>query len=241
MSAGSMRSSMVLAVLAACLASVACADEHGTSQRAIAVSGHGEASGRPDQASVNAGVQTMAATVVEASRENQAAIERIMQALEAEGIDEEDIQTSNYSIWPEQRHDPERTPEVRIVGYHVSNVVNVTVKDIDRVGRVLAAVTNAGANSIHGINFGVADTAELEERARAAAMADARRRAESLAELAGVELGDVLTISMVQGGGQPVPMMGGGRMAMAEAAPAPGISPGQLSVSVQVQVSWAIR
>ena len=232
--------SALLLVLVLGLPGCAEAEPPAGAVRSISVTGQGEASGRPDQAQVNAGVQTVASTVVEASRQNQEIVERIMQALDEQGIDRKNVQTANYSIWPEQRHDPSRGDEVRITGYHVSNVVNVTVDDVDKVGAVLAAVTNAGANSVHGINFVVADTAELEERARAEAMADARARAESLAGLAGVELGEVLSISMNTGGGYPVPMMGG-RMAMAESAPAPGISPGQLSVSVQVQVSYAIR
>lgn len=240
MSYRSFSRSALLIVAMAVAPACAEADSHGGAVRSISVTGQGEAAGRPDQAQINAGVQTVAATVVEASRQNQEIVERIMQALDEHGIERDRVQTTNYSIWPEQRHDQGRSDEVRITGYHVSNLVNVTVDDVDKVGAVLAAVTNAGANSIHGINFGVADTAELEERARAEAMADARRRAESLAELAGVELGEVLSISMNGGGGFPMPMMGG-RMAMAEAAPAPGISPGQHSVSVQVQVSYAIR
>ncbi len=218
-----------------------CVKAETSASRSIAVTGQGEAVGAPDQAQINAGVQTVAATVAESSRANQAVVEKIMQALEKQGVKKKDIQTTNYSVWPEQRHDPSGTGEVSISGYNVSNVVNVTVDDIDKLGAVLAAVTDAGANSIHGVNFGVKDNAALEQRARAAAMADAQERAESLAKLAGVKLGEVLSISMMQGGGYPIPMMGGGRMAMAEAASAPGISPGQLSVSVQVNVTYAIQ
>ncbi|MDX1517418.1 MAG: SIMPL domain-containing protein [Woeseiaceae bacterium] len=229
------------ALLIACatgLSGVAAA--HDGTQRSIAVTGHGEAAGPPDQATIHAGVQTLAPTVVESSQQNQAVVERIMRALDEQGIDEQDIQTSDYGIWPEQRHDPRGTGDVTITGYRVNNTVRVTIRDIDRVGKVLAAVTDAGANSIHGIHFGVKDAAELEARARAAAMADARARAAALAELAGVDLGEVLEISMAAGGGFPVPM-GGGRMEMAQAAPVPGISAGQLNVAVQVQVTYAIR
>jgi uncharacterized protein YggE len=213
--------------------------ESSAGSRSIAVTGTGEAAGRPDQATVNAGIQTVATTVVEASRENQAVVERIMQALDKQGIDRKFIQTTNYSIWPDQRQDPRANGEITITGYNVSNVVNVTINDIAKVGEVLAAVTNAGANSIHGVNFGVKDTAALEQTARAAAMRDARVRAEALAKLAGVELGDVMTISMSSGGGYPTPMVGGARFEMA--APAPGISEGQVSVSVQVYVTYAMR
>lgn len=220
----------------------ACADAQNDSplERTISVTGSGEASGSPDQAQISVGVQTVEATVADASRANQAIVERIMDALEKHDVDDDDIQTSNYSIWPRQQHDPRQSDEVAITGYHVSNMVSVTVHDIDNVGEVLAAVTNAGANSVHGINFAVKDTDALEQRARKAAMDDARARAESLAELAGVQLGDILTISTSAGGGYPSPVMARRSMEM-DAASAPGISPGQLSVSVQIHATFAIR
>ncbi|MCB1845561.1 MAG: SIMPL domain-containing protein, partial [Halioglobus sp.] len=125
--------------------------------RYIAVTGQGEAAGKPDRAEVNAGVNTRSATVLDASRQNQEIVERIMKALDEQGIDKKNIQTTNYSIWPEQRQDPRGNGESTISGYNVNNMVNVTMDDIDKVGSVLAALTSAGANSVHGINFGVRD------------------------------------------------------------------------------------
>jgi hypothetical protein len=233
----------LLAIIAVGLCGVAAAQNGADSVRSISVTGQGEASGPPDRAQISAGVQTLATTVAQASQQNQAIVDAIMRALAQQGVDKKDIQTANYSIWPEQQHDPQQVNQVRITGYHVSNVVTVIVEAIDKVGEVLAAVTNAGANSIHGVNFMVEDTAALEQRARAAAMTDARAQAAELAKLAGVGLGEVLTISTSSGGGYPVPMMAGrgGDYMMAEAAAVPGISPGQLSVNVQVYVTFAIR
>ena len=231
-----------IAALAMGLAS--CTDQQGSfaEGRSISVTGHGEASGPPDQAEVSAGVQILADTVIEATRENQSVIERIMAALEEQGIPPEKIQTSNYSIWAEQNYQNPGDPrqQNRITGYHVSNVVNVSIDEIEKIGDVLAAVTNAGANTIHGIQFGVKDTAALEQKARAAAMADARARAEALARLAGVELGEVMSISTSLSGGPPQPMMARS-FEMADTAPAPGISPGQQRLSVQIHATFAIR
>lgn len=231
----------VLAMMAIGLCGVAAAQGAPVAARSISVTGQGEASGPPDRAQISAGVQTLAATVAQASQENQAIVDAIMRALAQQGIDRKDIQTANYSIWPEQQHDPQQANQVRITGYRVSNVVNVIVKDINKVGEVLAAVTNAGANSVHGVNFMVKDTAALEQSARAAAMADARARAEELAKLAGVTLGEVLTISMSSGGGFPMPMMAERGFMSADMAAVPGISPGQLSVNAQVFVTFAIN
>jgi len=164
-----------------------------------------------------------------------------MQALKEEGIEKKDIQTVEYAIWPEQNYDPREGEQPRITGYRVNNSVHVTVRDIERVGAVLGAVTTAGANSVNGISFSIDDPAALEGRAREAAMRDARAKAESLATLAGVQLGDVLQISLSSGGGYPIPMAMA-RMEMADAAmKAPSISTGESSVSVQVQVTYAIR
>ncbi|HMT22557.1 MAG TPA: SIMPL domain-containing protein, partial [Promineifilum sp.] len=113
-------------------------------------------------------------------------------------------QTTNYSLYAEQIYG-DRGPE-GIAGYRISNQVNVKIRDIALVGDVLAAVTEAGANAIYGVNFSVADPAALEAEARAAAMDDARKRAESLAELGGVALGDIQVISEVVG--TPVMPMG---------------------------------
>ncbi len=204
----------------------------------VTVIGQGTSYGKPDQATVVVGVETFTPTVAEATAQNQAALDRVMAALEAAGIAAEDIQTTNYSLYAEQIYG-DKGPE-GIAGYRVSNQVNVTVRDISAVGDVLAAVTEAGANSIYGVNFSVADPAALEAEARAAAMQDARKRAESLAELGGVSLGDVVVISEVIG--TPVLPLGmGGGFAMEQAAVAPSISPGQLSYQVQVQVTYAIQ
>jgi uncharacterized protein len=229
---------LVVSIFAVFLLS-SCTDQDNTwtQARSVSVTGEGQASGTPDQAEVTAGVQILADTVIEATRENESIIEKIMEALGEQGIPPEQIQTSNYSIWAEQNYEEPR--QNRISGYRVSNVVNVKIDDIDKIGDVLAAVINAGANSIHGIQFGVKDPAALEEQAREAAMANARARAEALARLAGVQLGEVLSISTSYSGGPPRPMMARS-YDMAEAA-APSISPGQQSLSVQIHATFAIR
>lgn len=234
----------LLTVLALFIVVPAASAEVAVSQtRSISVTGQGEASGKPDLAEINAGVQTFADTVIDASRQNQAVLERIFDALEQQDIADEDIQTSNYSIWAEQDYSRNGEPgKERITGFRVSNLVHIKVRDIAKVGEVLAAVTDAGANSINGIQFTVQDTDELEKQAREAAMADARARAASLASLAGVELGEVVSLSMSSAPDYPRPYAASRAMEMADAgAPIPGIAPGQQSVTVTIHASFAIR
>lgn len=206
----------------------------------ITVVGMGEAFGRPDRATAQVGVEIFAPTVEEATSQNQTIIDSIMAALLEQGIAAEDIQTSNYNLYAEQIYG-ERGPE-GIAGYRVNNQVSVIIRDIDQVGDVLAAAIDAGANSIYGVTFSVADPAGLEDEARAEAIADAERRAASLAELNGLTLGEPVLVSEVVGQNVPMPMMGGGAFDMAvQESAAPGISPGQLSYQTQVQVTYATQ
>lgn len=229
----------ITAVIIACnpATNTASAAQAPLSTGGITVVGQGEAYGTPDRAEIQVGVETFTPTVSEATVQNEATLQQIMDTLAAQGIPAEDIQTTNYSLWAEQIYG-ENGPE-GIAGYRINNQVNVTIRDINQVSEVLTAVTEAGANSIYGINFSVADPAALEEEARAAAMSDAAVRGDSLANLARVELGEVIMISEVIG--QPIAPMGGG-MAMAEmSSVGPSISPGQLSYHVQVQVTFGIQ
>ena len=203
----------------------------------ITVVGQGTAYGQPDQATVVVGVESFAASVAEATTQNQTTLDAVMAALTAAGIAAEDIQTTNYSLYAEQTYG-ENGP-TGIAGYRVSNQVNVKIRDIALVGDVLAAVTEAGANAIYGVNFSVADPAALEAEARALAMQDAASRAASLAELGNVALGEITVISEVVG--TPVMPLSGGYAMEQAASAAPGISPGQLSYQVQVQVTYSIQ
>lgn len=215
------------------------AAQEGAATGGITVVGQGEAFGQPDEARVQIGVESFAEEVSAATAANEDGVQSIMDALSELGIEEADIQTSNYSLWAEQPRGDEGPQG--IAGYRVMNQVSVTIRDINQVGAVIGAVTEAGANSIHGVSFSVADPAALEADARADAIANAREKAESLAELTGVELGEVISVSEVIGQ-SGIPMMEGyGGRDMAVGSAAPGISPGELSYGVQVQVTFAIR
>jgi uncharacterized protein YggE len=231
--------SLVVACAPAVTTPGASIQEPHVGQGGITVVGRGEACGQPDVAYVHVGVDTFAETVTGATTENEETMQAVMAALTEKGIAGEDIQTSNYSVWAEQVYG-DRGPE-GIAGYRVSNQVRVKVRGVDNMSEVLAAVINAGANNIYGVNFTVDDQAALEAEAREDAIANARERAESLAELSGVSLGDIDTITEVISQ-VPYPMegLGGGGAFMSGGEGAASISPGQLSYQVQVQVTFDI-
>lgn len=229
---------LVALLAAACTATPGATNGSAAVPNSITVIGSGEAFGQPDEARVQIGVETFNTDVSQATAENETTLEAVMAALTEQGIAAEDIQTSNYSLWAEQRYG-ENGPE-GIAGYRVTNQVSVTIRDIDKVGDVLTAVTNAGANSIYGVSFSVADPAALEAEAREKAIANARERAESLAQLSNVTLGDIQVVSEVIGQVPPFMGLGGGGMAVEQGGPT-SVSPGQLSYRVQVQVTYGIE
>jgi uncharacterized protein YggE len=208
--------------------------------RSVSVSGSGKAYLDPDIAQIYIGVHTEAEEAAEAVETNNTQSQEVIDALRDLDIDAKDIQTTNFSIYPQQQYDPQGN--LTGTRYAVDNTVFVTLRDLENLGSVLDAVIAAGANSINGIQFDVADRTAALSEARKAAVADAEVQAQELAEAAGLELGAIQTISTV-GTGFPVPIFDGrgGGGAAAEAAASVPITPGQLVVSVDVTVVYAVE
>lgn len=204
----------------------------------ITVMAEGKASAEPDLAMINIGVENREAEAQEAARENSNRMTAVMAALKEMGIPKEDVQTVNYSIQAEIDWENE---EHRVVGYVVNNSVLVKLRDMDTVGDVIDAVTEAGANNVYGIQFTFDDPSALRERARADAMAGALKKAEALAQLAGVGLGRPRYVSESFMETPPYyEQMYASQAGMGGGDGAP-VSPGQREVFVQVQVTYDIR
>jgi uncharacterized protein YggE len=209
-------------------------------EREITVVGVGRVNLVPNVAKISVGAETRASTVSEAKDQVDRQMEAIAVALEELGIDEKDIQTAHYSIYYEQEsYQPFSREEGAAAEpqgvYRVSSMLEVTVRNVERAGEVLDGVVAAGANQVYGVSFTVSDDQKWQSEAREKAMADARSRAGELAGLAGAELGDVLSISEVIGGGVVMAYaeraMGGGG----------GIAPGEMEMTTQVQVTFALQ
>ena len=206
--------------------------------RTINVTGNGKAYLTPDIAYINIGVHTENKDAAEAVGSNNTQSQKVADALKKFNIDPKDIQTTNFSIYPQQQTDP--TGKVTGVTYIVDNTVFVTLRDISKLGDVIGAAVDAGANSINSIQFDAADRSKALSEARKAAVADALAQAKELASAAGVTLGDIQTINSY--GSQPMPMydvkgVGG---AAAAGAPVP-VSPGQLVLTLDVNVVFGIK
>lgn len=200
----------------------------------LSVQGTGEVNAAPDIAQIQIGVASTAESAGAAMTANNGAAQKVFDFLKGQGIAPEDMQTVEVSINPQYR-DRRTTDGVQeIVGYTVQNRLSVTVRRLDALGKVLDGVVTAGANTISGISFDVAGRNRLEDEALAAAVADARARADLMAKAAGVSVDRVLEMS-AGGSAPPRPMY-----ARAEMSSVP-IAPGSLTVSVSVNVVYAIR
>jgi uncharacterized protein YggE len=200
----------------------------------ISVTGEATISVAPDLAQIDGGVTTEAKTAREASDSNNAAMGKVLQALKGAGIAEKDFQTSRLSLQPQSA--PNRAGPAVIVGYRASNHVTIRLRDVTKVASVIDTLVGAGANDIGGINFMVSQASKLLDDAREQAVADARRKAEIYARAAGVTLGAPLSISEE---GAPGPVFRGKMVAgMAAAAP---VAQGEETLSVTVNVAWAIK
>lgn len=210
--------------------------ESSSSRGTIVVSGTGRVAVQPDVADLRLGV-AMSRPTVEAARAAAAeAMTAILAAVEAAGVARRDVRTMLLSVQP--RYDYKDGEAPRLVGYDLANVVEVTVRTLAGLGGVIDGALLAGATSLDGLAFRVADPTEAERRARTAAVAEARARAEVLAAAAGVAIGGVTDI--VESGAPPTwPQPRMAKLTMAADAGTP-VEAGSTEIAVTVTVSFRI-
>lgn len=229
---------LVAVMLSACAAGTAAPAATTTQTRVMTVDGQVQVSAKPDVAYISIGVHTEDPNAATAVANNSAQAQRVMDALAAKGIDAKDLQTTSFSIYPQDEYAPDGTKTgTRFV---VDNTVYVTLRDIAKVGDVLGAAVEAGANSISGIQFDLADKTSLLSGARDQAIAEARKQAEEMAKAAGVTLGSIQSINFYNN--IPVPMYDN-KVVRAEGVGggAPPISAGQLTFTVNVTLTFEIK
>jgi len=208
-------------------------------QSGIWVSGTGEVAVTPDIATLSLGIEAQADTVAEAQEQAAVAMAAVMASLADNGVAEKDIQTRYFSIYPVTRWDDYKDEQV-IIGYRVTNMVTAKIRDVEQAGMVIDAVAAAGGDytRVNNISFSVDDPTAYYEEARQDAMADARAKAEQLANLAGIGLGKPTYIS--EGTiYPPVVYRDAGMEMMAPEATTP-ISPGEIELTLTLQVAYAI-
>ena len=210
-------------------------------QKTISLTGAGTASATADEATIRMGVEVTRDSAAEAISDNAESMAEVIDALLLLGISEDDIQTTSYSVYPQY----DWTEDGRVLlGYTVTNMVQVTVKDLDIVGDVIDASGSAGANRMDGISFGLSDAKmqELKNTAYILALGDATDKADLIAETLGLTISGVQSVtesSYVPARTYVETAEMGADMAMSR-APTPIIS-GDLSVSVNVHIVFLFQ
>ncbi len=223
----------------------AMSDEDKGERPTISVAGTGKVAAAPDVAEIRVGVVTQASTAQEALSSNNEAMTRLHAILKERGVAAKDVQTTQIQVSPVySQPDPRRQngPQAEFVpkisGYRVEDTVEVTSRRIGKLGELLDALVQAGANQVHGISFRVNEPEKLLDEARRRAVADARRKAEILAGEAGVVLGAAVKIrDQGHEPGPPRPMMGRAMMAAA----AMPVAAGEQELVVSVAIDYELK
>lgn len=212
----------------------------------IWVSGTGKVTVTPDIATLQLGIEAQEASVSEAQAKASEAMDRVMTALTDNGVAEKDIQTRYFRIRQRTRWDEEQQQEV-VIGYRVTNEVVAKIRDMEKVSTIIDAVVAAGGDytRINNLNFSVDDPSAYYDEAREKAMADAKDKAEQIASLAGMKLGEPTYISESAVGpiyqrGVVYEMMVPAPAPAPAPAIAPSISPGEIEISVNMQIAYSI-
>lgn len=235
-------SAATLLIISVVLTGCASLTPSGGSQtlRTMSVNGSGTIELSPDIARVNIGVRSQSPDVAQALKENTANAEGIIQNLLDLGVEQNDIQTRNFNVYPQQNQQPGLEGEVEETQiFVVENTVSVTVRDLDSLGEILATSIQEGANTIHGVTFDVEDRETAIEEARGLAIENAKAQAEAIAETAGVVLGPIHSISINEG--SPAPMARAVEMEVPQGGGAVPITGGHLTIQVTANLTFQIE
>lgn len=214
----------------------------------ISVNGTGQINVKPDIAILNLAVQARDATVTVARDQAATGMTAVINAIKAQGVSADDIQTTGFSIQPQtvyrQVADKSGTyQQPEIDGYIVSNSISVTVRDVNKAADVIDAATQAGGNllRINGVSFSVSDPSQYAAQVRKLAAKDAKAKAQAYADAMGVQLGPLVSLSET---GSSVPIVAPQRLAMdsgaAASVPTP-LNPGNTTITASVQARFAIQ
>jgi uncharacterized protein YggE len=237
-----LRKGILFAASALTIAGVSACDQQsgfsspaaGPDNRQVTVVGAGHVQGTPDTLTASVSIVATAADVTTAMNQSSSRTQAVIDALANNAkVDRKDISTSSVSLQPQYGPDSST-----ITGYRASNSITVKIRDLGSASRTLALIVSTGgdATRINSVNYSIDDDSKLVKDARARAFGDAKARAEQYAQLSGLKLGDVMSISESSAATPPTPTP----MPHAAAEPVP-LEPGQQTVSFSVTVVWELR
>ena len=196
----------------------------------IQVAGLGSVQAKPDMASISIGVSTEDANAQNAVTRNNASTAKVLSELESAEIEKKDLKTSNFSVYPQYR--AEGPDKHQVVTYRASNMVTVTVRNLDKVGDILTKAVAAGSNQISGPDFSVSEPEKYLTEARKKAVENALAKAGVFASAAGLKLGSILSM-VEQSGAAPAYAPRSAGFSAAAASPVP-VEAGEESLQARV-------
>jgi len=227
---------VLVAAIAGPAMTVSAAETASATPRIISVDGTGRVKVNPDVADLTVGVMVQRDRAGDASIDAAEQMTKVIEALKAQGIADDDIQTVTLSLDPV--YDYNREPAA-LTGYSATNIVSVTIRDLTKVGTTIDAAIDAGANNVGGLSFRLDDTAAVETAAREAAMAAAKAKADELATAAGVTVTGVVSITESSGSvPMPIYFERAGAALRDESTP---VQAGNVEISITVSVVYSIE
>jgi uncharacterized protein len=213
--------------------------EEAKMMRTVSISGHGEVRVVPDLAVITVGVTTQGQSAREALDANTKSMKTLLDTLKKAGIEDRDMATSNFSVGPRLDYGNNNGQPPKVVGYDVNNMVTITVRKIEDLGELLDVAVSTGSNTINGISFSVSKPDDHITEARKAAVADARKKADTYANAGGFKIGNILSIN--EGTAYQPPMPTWAKAGRAEASDAVPIAQGEQALSVDVSITYEIK
>ena len=210
-----------------------------TTTNTVSFNGEGKVMAKPDIAMVSLYIVTEAATSKTAQDENSRKSKAVTDFLKKQKVDDKDIKTSGYNIYPQYRYPQNDKPA--ITGYQVNQTMDVKIRDLEKVSAILDGVVTAGANQVNNLGFQIDEPEKLKAEARQKAIEDARKKASDLEDQLGIHLGKIVNFSE-NIGGYPGPVlyekamgigggMGGG----------PSVPSGENEITVDISITYQIK
>lgn len=166
--------------------------EEGQDKNNVSVTANGTVKVTPDVAYTTVGVVTQKKKMQDAQSANRELMNAVVTALKEAGLTDDDIRTVNYSVYPVYDYSGDTS---RIASFEVNNTVELTIKDIDKVGEILDAAATAGANTSYSVRFDILDKDPAYKQALTTAMESARAKADTLAAAGGFSIKGVMSVS----------------------------------------------
>lgn len=205
----------------------------------ISFSGEGKVVAKPDIAKIQLSIVTQALTSKVAQDDNSKKSKAITGYLKKENIEDRDIKTTSYNIYPQYKY-PQFGSQPQIIGYQVNQSLEIKIRNLDNVSNILDGVVTAGANQISGLSFEIDNPDALKAEARAKAIADAKKKASELQSQVGISLGKIVNFSE-NTGGYPVPIMYGAKSLDSGLGGGPSVPAGENEITVNVTLTYQIK